>query len=32
MNLHLDKASFEYIIEEISGKYSVRRDVLEKDY
>lgn len=32
MKLHLDKAAFEYIIEEISGKYSVRRDVLEKDY
>lgn len=32
MNLHLDRAAFQLVAEDISKKYSVRRDVLEKDY
>lgn len=32
MNLHLDKAAFQLVVDEISKKCSVRRDVLEKDY
>lgn len=32
MNLHLDKAAFQLVVDEISKKSSVRRDVLEKDY
>lgn len=32
MNLHLDRAAFEVIIENIASKHNVRRDVLEKDY
>lgn len=32
MNLHLDRAAFQFVTDEISKKYSVRRDVLEKDY
>ncbi len=32
MKLHLDKAAFEYIIDEVATKFEVRRDVLEKDY
>lgn len=30
MKLHLDKASFQ-LVDDISKKYSVRRDVLEKE-
>ena len=32
MKLHLDKAAFQLIVDDISKKCSVRRDVLEKDY
>ena len=32
MNLHLDKAAFQLVVDDISKKCSVRRDVLEKDY
>lgn len=32
MNLHLDKAAFELIIDEVASSSGVRRDVLEKDY
>ena len=32
MNLHLDKAAFQLVVDKISKKCSVRRDVLEKDY
>ena len=32
MNLHLDKAAFELVIDDVSKKSAVRRDVLEKDY
>lgn len=32
MNLHLDRAAFQFVTDEISKKYAVRRDVLEKDY
>ena len=32
MKLHLDKAAFQLVVDDISKKCSVRRDVLEKDY
>ena len=32
MNLHLDRVAFQLVADDISKKYSVRRDVLEKDY
>ncbi len=32
MNLHLDRAAFQFVADDISKKNSVRRDVLEKDY
>lgn len=32
MNLHLDRAAFELIIDEVANSSGVRRDVLEKDY
>lgn len=32
MKLHLDKAAFELVIDDVSKKSFVRRDVLEKDY
>ncbi|MCM1196144.1 MAG: nucleotidyl transferase AbiEii/AbiGii toxin family protein [Roseburia sp.] len=32
MRLHLDKEAFALIIENISSKHSIRRDILEKDY
>ena len=32
MKLHLDKAAFQLVLDDISKKCSVRRDVLEKDY
>ena len=32
MNLHLDKISFQQIVDEVSEKNMIRKDVLEKDY
>lgn len=32
MILHQDKEAFEFIVDEVAQKHSVRRDVLEKDY
>ena len=32
MKLHLDKAAFEFIIDEVAQEKHIRRDVLEKDY
>ena len=32
MKLHLDRAAFQLVVDDISKKCSVRRDVLEKDY
>lgn len=32
MKLHFDKAAFQLVVDDISKKCSVRRDVLEKDY
>lgn len=32
MKLHLDRVAFQFIVDEISKKCSIRRDVLEKDY
>lgn len=32
MKLHLDRAAFEVIIDDVSEKYGLRRDVSEKDY
>lgn len=32
MNLHLDKAAFQFIVDYVANKSFIRRDVLEKDY
>lgn len=32
MNLHSDKDAFQFLVEDISKKHSIRRDILEKDY
>lgn len=32
MKLHFDKAAFQLVVDDISKKCSIRRDVLEKDY
>ena len=32
MKLHLDKYAFDTIISNISKRFNIRRDILEKDY
>ena len=32
MKLHLDREAFQFVVDDISKRCSVRRDVLEKDY
>lgn len=32
MKLHLDRVAFQFVVNDISQKASIRRDVLEKDY
>lgn len=32
MKLHMDSAAFQLVMDDLSTKHSVRRDVLEKDY